>query len=223
MIRWFFIVSQCVWVVAVDALLPILLLMTLNLLVLRVQGFQLKYLWRSFKLLLWFFIPTILFQGLFTPGVMVQTPVYLPLSIEGLTRGFYLSMHIAMMFFAALAVFRTFSKQSWLHMMAASPLFALAMPYVQLLFTLKHEVKYILGSQKQRWQKQERKWSKLPDMLVDSIQMVIQASKSTALDLWQFWDERLSQPMEEQPMIVANNQLILYVSFLCLGWLVFWV
>ena len=222
LIRWLFFVSQLIWVVTFDALLPIFILLVLNLFILIIQGFQLKYIWHSFKLLLWFFIPTILLHGLFTPGIMVQYPIYLPVSVEGLMRGLYLSLHIASIFFTALVLFRIFSRQELLYFMQTSSLFTTMTPYTQLLFTLKKEVQHILIAQKMKWQQNKQKWRKLPDMLVESIQLVISTSKNVAADLWQHWDEYLSQAIE-QPESIVIKQSLYYASFLCMGWLVFWL
>ncbi len=222
MIRWFFLVSQLIWAVTMDALLPILLLLILNLAVLSVQGLQAKYIWRSFKLLLWFFIPTILMQGLFTPGMMVQQPIYLPLSIEGLMRGFYLSIHIAVMFFAALVVFRIFTKEEWLHFFRHLPYATALMPYVFLLFTLKRDVQNILFVQKKEWQHSQSKWKQLPNFLVDSIHAVLNVSKQAAAELWQDWDNTFAQSMAQSTSVI-EEKLVLYVSFLVMGWVVFYL
>ncbi len=220
MIRWLFLVSQLIWVVTLDALLPILLLLILNLAVLSMQGLQAKYIWQSFRLLLWFIMPTILMQGLFTPGMMVQYPIYLPLSIEGLMRGFYLSVHIVVMFFAALVVFRIFSKEEWLYFFHHSPFSTTLMPYVFLLFTLKRDVQNILYVQKKAWQQSQKKWKQLPNFLVDSVHAVLNVSKEAAKELWQGWDDTFAQSMGQSTSVI-QEKLVLYVSFLVVGWLVF--
>ncbi len=220
MIRGVLIVSQWIWVLTLDALLPMLLLLMLSLVVLSAQGLSAQYIWQSFKLLLWFFIPAILMQGLFTPGMMVQYPIALPLSMEGLMRGLDLSLHIAVMFFTALVVFRLFAKEEWIYFFHRFPLFARLLPYLFLLATLKKDVHYILDVQKAEWQQSQNKWKKIPDLLVDGIQAVLQASKQAASALWQGWDNVFMQSVV-QPESVAGKKFGLYLSCLVIGWLVF--
>jgi energy-coupling factor transporter transmembrane protein EcfT len=220
-IRGFVVLSLLVWVVALHALLPTLFLVLLCVLGLCFQGLKLVYLLKSFRLLLWLFIPTLFFHGFFTPGTMIQYPIYLPLSIEGLQRGLSICAHIALVFFVAMFLFRLLSKGQWLSLIQRLPLMPRYQANFLLLAALQHRVPSILRQQKQLWLLQKERWLALPNMLVKTMQEVMFASKEEAQKLWRDWDIRLGERQQVALPMWATAD-IMYILFLGLGWGVWW-
>ena len=221
-VRSLFIVSLLLWVVALDELLPIFLLTIYSVLVLFVQGFKIAYMLKSLRLLMWLFIPIMLFHGLFTPGRLIQQPMYIPLSIEGLERGLYLSAHITLIFFCALLVFRVFTTQEWVYLINKLPKSEPLKTYLVLLAALKDEVTNVLKQEKKQWSEQGKLWSNLPQLLVDSIQKVFLSAKREAKNLWKNWDNRMDI-QSESTLSLWSSKEFMYAGMMALGWSLFWM
>jgi energy-coupling factor transporter transmembrane protein EcfT len=220
-IRSFVVLSLLVWVVALHALLPTLFLVLLCVLGLYLQGLELVHLLKSFRLLLWLFIPTLFFHGFFTPGTMIQYPIYLPLSIEGLQRALAICAHIALVFFVAMFLFRLFNKAQWFSMLQHLSFMRSFQVNFLLLAALQQRVPSILQQQKQLWLAQQQRWSALPNILVESMQKVIAIAKEEAQKLWQNWDVRLAE-VQQAALPIWTAQDMIYVLFLGLGWSIWW-
>ncbi len=221
-VRWFVIFSILVWVVALQSLPPTFLLIVLCIVGLLLQGLNMTFLFKSLKLLLWLFVPTMLFHGFFTPGTMLQQPFYVPLSKEGLERGLMICMHIALVFFAAMFVLRVFSKAQWLSMIESLPFAHKLKPYILLLSAIRQHMPDILNKKKLVWEKQKKRWSSLPNMLMLAIEDVLLTAKVEAKSLWQQWDVRIAKVEHANiPLYTAND--FLYLAFMMMGWGLFWL
>ena len=221
-VRWIFIISQLVWVALLNSVLPIFFLLMFNMIVLLTQGFPVSYLVKSLKLLLWLWVPILLFHGFFTPGTLIQQPVYLPLSIEGLQQGLYLSAHIGVIFFTAMLVLRVFSKEEWLILLQRLPFFSVVHPYIQMVLDLRPQVTLIFMQQKQIWEEKNHHWLALPDLFIASIKSTLEAGKKVAYQLWQNWDARM-QPISTDEVEVWSVFDARYMLFLIIGWGLFWL
>lgn len=176
---------------------------------------------RSFRLLFWFYLPILLLHGLMTPGTFVHTPVYIPLSIEGLSQGLYLSIHITLMFFAAILVFKVLNRADLNSLLDMNPSVGNNVkPYVLLLVSLQKGAVETISEKHQQWKDMESKWLSLPDMMLESIQGVLHMGKYEAKQLWLHWDERIANDMQaSQSSDTFTTHEVYYVSFTVLGWI----
>lgn len=220
-VRLLFVVSVLIWVVATVELQPILYLLLCSIFIVRFQGLTLLFFTRSFRLLLWLFVPIFLFHGIFSPGTYIQFPVYLPLSIEGLERALFLCVHIALIFFSAILIFRTLTLSEWCSLLDKLPRADAIKPYMLLMPRLRKRMADTLFEQKQAWSTMHKRWFHLPDILVLSIQKMLVAGKEEANDLWQTWEERVLQGKVET-IILWHVKDLLYVGLLVVGWGLMW-
>ncbi len=180
---------------------------------------------RSLKLLLWLFIPIIFFQGFFTPGTYIQTPVYLPLSIEGLNHAWFLCLHIMLMFFSALLFFRMLALSEWTYLLSFLPkLTAGLSPYLILVVSLRVRVTEILAKQHLAWGERGKIWLNMPNMMIQTIQMTLDAGHQEAHDLWQHWEKRMrNDGSKQQSFFALNAKDYMYGVLLLSGWLALWL
>lgn len=197
-------------------------LLCCSLLILYLQGLPLRAFIKSFRLLLWLFVPTVLFHGLFSPGLYIQSPVYIPLTVEGLARGLHLSIHIALIFFAAMLLYRTLSIAEWYSCLNKLPKANTLQPYFLLIPQLRMRLYTILVEQKQSWRAMEQRWLHLPDMLVSSIQAMLSASQEEAELLWNNWETRLAT-IYTQPIVLWTIRDIGYIALILFGWGFIWL
>ena len=221
-IRWLAIVSIVVWVAVQQGLPPTLFYVMLCVAGLLLQGLSVAHLLKSLKLLLWLFLPTMLFHGLFTPGTMVQHPFYIPLSKEGLAQGLLICMHIALVFFAAMFVFRVFSKTQWLSMLETLPFARKLKPYLLLLLAIQQHIPDTLHKKRAVWEEQQQRWSALPHILMQAIEDVVLTAKVEAQSLWQHWDIRIARAGHTNISLFAARD-ILYLVLMVMGWGLFWL
>ncbi len=221
MVRWLVIFSVLIWVVELDDLLPTFSLLFLCILGLRLQGFKLEYFVKSFRLLLWLFVPTLLFHGFFTPGIMINYPIYIPLSLEGFERGLFLCARISLVFFAALLVSRVFTKMQWIAFVEHTPFAQALKPYFLLLPLLQQRMSNIIFQQKVAWKQQGQHWSALPTYILQSIEAVIGTGKEEAKDLWDNWGMRLTD-VKQTSIPLWSMQNLMYILFMVSGWCLLW-
>jgi len=146
---------------------------------------------RSFRLLIWLFVPIILLHSVFTPGTYLMG---LPVSIEGLKQSVTLSINLACMFFTALLVMNTIKMKQCLFWLQGKPKLNRAItPSLMLLMRLRTMIPQELGMQRARWQSLEHKWLSLPDMLFESISSILKRSRHEAQSLWEKWGEEVEQ------------------------------
>ncbi len=221
-VRCVFIISVLIWVVVSVELQTMVYFLCCSLVVLYLQGMPWMAFIKIFRLLLWLFVPILLFHGLFTPGLYVQSPIALPLTIEGLSRGLYLSLHIALIFFAAMLLYRSLTMAEWYSCLNRLPKANVLQPYFLLIPQLRKRLYAILSEQKQSWRVLEQRWLHLPDMLVLSIQDMLHAGEEEAEALWYNWDTRLAS-MHAEPIVLWAVKDIGYAVLLLLGWGFLWM
>lgn len=220
--RVLFSISILAWSLSMNkpALMVGLLLFYLLLLIWLGQGTILLY--RSFKLLFWLYTPILILHGLFTPGIYIQSPVYIPLSVDGLSQGFYLCMHITLMFFAAILVFKVMKRSDFYSLIDMHPVIGNHVkPYVLLLMQLQKGVLEIISENHQQWKAMGSKWFNLPDMLIESIQSVLRMGKFEAKSLWKHWDERFATDIQQSKTLASYTKYeVYYAVFTVIGWVV---
>jgi hypothetical protein len=221
-VRCLFVVSVLAWVVATKEFQPMFSLLICSLIVLKAQGLSMLFFVRSFRLLFWLFIPILLFHGIFTPGTYMQSPIYLPLSVEGLERALFLCTHVALIFYSALLIFRTLTPTEWFAWLNKLPKADTLKPYLLLLPVLRKRMAVIVHEQKENWLSTKQRWLHLPDALVLSIQEMAVAGKEEANDLWNNWEKRMLQNDSEVILLWVSKD-ILYVVLMVAGWGLMWI
>lgn len=175
-----------------DAVLVVFTLFTVGLLYL--QNKSLVIITRSFRLLVWLFIPIILLHGFFTPGTYIMG---LPISIEGLKQSFSLSLNLACMFFTALLVMQVLEMKYLLQALQKIPALGQAvLPSLLLLTRLRITIPQLLNKQRMYWQNLEHKWLTLPDVLFESILSILKSSRDEAQLLWEQWDDEVEKLLQ---------------------------
>ncbi|WP_157753589.1 hypothetical protein [Ghiorsea bivora] len=187
-----------------DTVLVVFTLFTVGLLYL--QSKSMVIIVRSFRLLVWLFIPIILLHGFFTPGTYIMG---LPISIEGLKQSFSLSLNLACMFFTALLVMQVLKMKYLLQVLQKTPaLSQVLLPRLLLLTRLRITIPQLLNKQRMYWQSLEHKWLTLPDVLFESILSILKSSRNEAQLLWEQWDdevEKLLQVNEPRSKLVVSD------------------
>jgi len=190
--RIFFVLTLLILAVLAEDVKETLLLCVISSVTLVFRGAKLYLFVKTLSLLLWLFVPIILFHGLFSPGVFIQEPFFLPLSVEGLERALQLCLHITAIFFAALLLTRILKLTEYYYCLSLFPKQkARLMPYLLLLPTLRAFTQNTLAEQRLIWRKQGHKWLSLPYMLVQMMELVIAHAKNEAQAIWLNWDERI--------------------------------
>ncbi|MDX8382349.1 MAG: hypothetical protein R8M14_09595 [Ghiorsea sp.] len=205
-----------------EKLFPIFILSMFIMGILYTQGFKTLYIIKTCRLLMWLFIPILLFHGLFTPGTMLQQPIYLPLSVEGLERGLFLCAHLAFIFFSVLMLFRVFSQAEWRLLNQILPESTMVKTHISLLYSMKYRVVDVLQMEKRRWVNGGGHWKMLPELMVLSIVEVISLAKVEGKNLWQDWSLRM-YPSEDLVIPFWSRNEMIYIVYLTLGWMLFWL
>ena len=222
LLRLLFGVSMLIWAMLAADLLLMSFLTLLSVLVLLLRGAKALLFWRSFSLLLWLFVPILLFHGLFSAGTYIKSPFPLPLSIEGLNRALFLRLHMLLIFLAALACFRLLAYAEWLKCLYAVPSMGKRMePYLLLLQPLQVKSLEILRLQREDWQQNKRKWLYFPHACVDMVEAMLAAGHHEAQMLWSDWETRSKALVACQQTLPISLLDIVYATMMVCGWF-FW-
>ncbi|MDQ7003151.1 MAG: hypothetical protein Q9N02_10790, partial [Ghiorsea sp.] len=183
-------------------------LLTMAILYLQTKSFVIIA--RSFRLLIWLFMPIFLLHSFFTPGTYIMG---LPVSIEGLKQSFSLSLNLACMFFTALLVMNMIEMKHLLQVLKKrEKLNQMMMPNLILLLRLRTLIPQALNMQRKYWQSLDHKWLVLPDVLFETILAILKSSGDEARLLWENWDKEM-----EQLVMVNHNISNIKASDLAFG------
>ena len=172
-----------------NSVLSIFTLFTIGLLYL--QSKSLVIIIRSFRLLVWLFVPIVLLHAFFTPGTYI---LGLPISLEGLKQSFVLCLNLTCMFFTALLVMQVLEMKYLLQALQKTPVLSqILMPRLLLLTRLRIMIPQLLNKKRIYWQGLERKWLGLPDVLFESILSILKVSRHEAKLLWEQWDDEVEK------------------------------
>jgi len=215
--------SLLIWSFCLSNLFTMMLMLIVCTLLLFWRGASWLLCLRSLRLLLWLFVPIIIFHGLFTPGTYIQSPFYLPLSIEGLQRALFLCLHVLLIFFAALSCFRLLKAYEWFFVTQHLPWFgSYLLPYLLLLPALRTQAAHILKQQQQTWQAQQTGYLQtclsLPKLLLQSLHMMLEAGQQEALSLWSNWASRVQAKQQYIQWFDGVRLDSISVLLLSLGW-----
>lgn len=183
-------------------------LLTMGIFFLQTKSFVIIV--RSFRLLMWLFIPIVLLHSFFTPGTYIMG---LPVSIEGLKQSFVLSLNLACVFFTALLVMNVIEMKHLLQVLKKTQkLNHMMLPNLILLSRLRTLIPQALKMQRKQWQSLEHKWLALPDVLFETILSILKNSRDEAKLLWENWDKEM-----EQLLMVNHNISNIKASDLSFG------
>jgi len=224
-LRIVFVISLMAWSVMLDHFLLMLAQLLCCFVFLRVKGASRLLFSRSLFLLLWLFLPIFFFQGVFTPGTYIQTPIYIPLSHEGLLRASMLCLHITLIFFSALLAFRLVKISEYTVLLAWSPHLTVKLQsYLILMPRLKQEIVKTLDETRLIWLSMESKWLKLPYMLSLCVESMMVVAKQQAELLWKNWDANILETQVTRESVLRFERTdILYAVFTWVVWTLWWV
>jgi len=158
--------------------------------------------WRAARLLLWLVLPILCLHMLFTPGELLWPASWLHVTREGWHEGVLLGLRLSAMFYAAMLVSRSLSREEWVWCCLSLPVLgAFLLPYVKLSLPMRGMASQALSqarmtiSLRSAW----RDAAAIPRALGDAIENVWHASDSQAEQLWKNWDQ------EEAARRVSGN------------------
>ncbi len=145
-------------------------------------------LWRLLLLLRWFLVPALLVHALFTPGELWWPGI--PVSKEGLMQGVRVSLHLVLLFLAAMWMTALLRRGEWLGLVAAiPPIRRYVAPYLLLLPAMYREIRMLLTELGNRWRLQGR-WPHFPVLLLSAMRQGLRTGRSVAAALWLNWPSR---------------------------------
>jgi len=106
---------------------------------------------RAARLLLWLVIPVLLLHLFFTPGALLWPGGFIPLSREGLHEGLWLGLRLCALFYAAMLLSRSLSREEWTYYCLALPYpGSVILPYVRLSLPMREMVSRSLAKSRSR-------------------------------------------------------------------------
>jgi len=154
---------------------------------------------RALSLLRWLVIPIILLHALFTPGALVMAGMAWPVSVEGLQAGFWFSLHLIVIFFAAMLFSLLLTQSEWINSSLKTPLIGHALvPYTLLMNRCWNHIRSMLSDEYAVWRKEKQGLRML--LLHLSIMPVraLTQSREVASDIWNDWDRQVMALMEQE-------------------------
>ena len=177
------------------------------------------------KVLLWFFVPVLVFQSLFTPGNYVVSQVAIPFTYEGIEQGLLLCMHLATVYFAAFTVMKLVSYSEWLRMLQLIPyIYQKLLPSIILLHDLKAVITTALQTRYGQWLSLPHKYKELPSMIAETMGEVVSNAENSTADMWQSWDTKVHSinALPAGVKLFRDNDM-LYMFPLIAGWVLVWI
>jgi hypothetical protein len=145
---------------------------------------------KSWRILRWLLVPIIIFHILFTPGEIVWVGFAIPVSYEGLTLGFYLSLRLCEMFICALLLGRLLPMQVWLQAIAHVDVLQCHLtPYLRLMPMLLRRVPILVRRTYRAWCLESKKVKTFARYMTELIIVVKEDSRHRAKYIWLSWDK----------------------------------
>jgi len=169
-----------------------------SVLLLRCKYATWRPLFRAARLLLWLLIPIFLLHLLFTPGQLIWPGSAIPFSWEGLLEGIWLALHLCTLFYAAMLLSGSLSREEWALYCLRLPLIGShLLPYVKLATPIRALASRGLADAKRQLHAAGalRDIPRVLYALTSLIAEVWHGSAAGAEEVWQRWDENSdSQP-----------------------------
>lgn len=143
---------------------------------------------QAWRLLRWLIIPICILHLLFTPGTLLFPGSGIPLSVEGGRLALWLSLRLALLFYAALLLSRALSVQEWIGFISAIPVIGPRMRSYLYLFTpMYHAMSELTRRYRDMWLLRGQKRS-LGMLLTAMMQEVMGIGSRLAESVWLRWD-----------------------------------
>jgi len=178
-------------------------LMLLSIAMMRVLDGQWLTIVRLLRLLRWFVIPVLLLHTLLSPGQLLMPGGWLPISQEGLVRGLYLSLHLSVIFFTAMLMFRLLQRAEWLRYVLLLPWVGKKLAvYVWMMASMHLNITALLYDLRMQF-RLRRDWQRAPLLLMAAFkQALVEASEHASL-LWLRWPEQM--PLQVQQSVSQQS------------------
>jgi len=145
---------------------------------------------KSAKLLAWLVIPIVLVHSLYSPGAIILPQFAIPISMEGAKTGAGLSLHLCLLFFAALLFSRQVEKGEWYLMAVRIPRFGnRIITYIILLDQCGDEIRAIIKDVMIEWKANSGNLSKYAEILATMPSSILKKSDEIAESIWRDWDD----------------------------------
>ncbi len=146
---------------------------------------------RAGRLLLWFILPIFLLHLLFTPGALIWPGSSAPFTWEGWHRGAWLSLHLLLLFYAAMLLSRALSLEEWQAWLCRIPWLGRRLyPYLLLFGPMRDEAVRLVRNC-WRFRKYGLSFRVLSDMLGALLEDILGMGRSQAETVWKNWNGML--------------------------------
>ena len=139
-----------------------------------------------------------------------------PVSVEGLQAGFWFSLHLTVIFFAAILFSQLLTQREWIKGSLKVPLMGQALlPFALLMNRSRQRIRSILGDKYSLWRKEKLG---LRNLLVHLGAMPVHAmgaSREIAGDIWSDWDQQVMELIGEKER--QHVSVVASVSALCVA------
>jgi len=177
--------------------LSLFLLVLSSLLIQILDGHGLTNI-RILRLLRWFIIPIILLHTFFSPGRLLWPDFFIPMSREGLLQGMMLSLHLSMIFFVAMMMFRLLTRSEWLRYMIVLPgLGKQIVIYIWMMACMKHHTMALLASLRLQF-RLRRDLKGVPLLLMSAFKQSLADASEYAAMLWLRWPTKIMLETSER-------------------------
>lgn len=158
------------------------------LILLYVSGTAASSIFRAFKVLAFLILPILVLHMWLTPGrLLIDFGDFGGISAEGLARGGWLSLHLALMYFAAMLFSRLIFLREWMALTAWCGGGRLQ-AYVIMLAPLARQVRWRMQSLARCWRRRGT-WRELAPMLAAVLNQCLSVSRRQADALWLRWPD----------------------------------
>lgn len=174
----------------------------------------------SVRLLAWLVAPTMILHALFSPGEFLIPGI--PVTKEGMTAGIRFSLHLTVIFIAAVQFSRLLTRQEWYSLICAMPYFGEKMaPYVLLVDYSGERVRKVVADALKHWKGSGGGVAGLPDELLLLPNRVLDMSRQHAESIWESWEQRMERI--EHAANVATVSVPASLLAVVIGGLMLWL
>jgi len=164
---------------------------------------------RSWQLLRWILLPTLLLHALLTPGALLYPGMIPLLTYEGLLLGVQLSVHWASIFMGAVWLGRVFSMTVCLRGLRYFPrLQQHIQPYLRLVPGLNRRLRALLRRHYRKWNNLPHQFRQLPESLAMLLLEMQRYARRHATHVWLHWYDQYDEPIADT-LLQARQKFVL--------------
>jgi len=144
---------------------------------------------RAARLLLWLVVPVLLLHLIFTPGALLWPGSPVPFTREGLQQGGWLALRLCAMFYVAMLLSRSLSREEWTYYCLRLPFVgSRLLAYVKLSPAMRGLASRSLAEARMNLNAGWRSASDLPAELGELVSRVWQGALVEATNVWRQWE-----------------------------------